>query len=204
MVKICVNFVIVWSHPRQAGVSLKTFQLKNVWEWKILDISQTGRSYSMSVHIGKSFFCTSIKIKIVELFFRFFPIVLYVCMNYQITTKLCPFFNYRKNALREQKVYLNNSTLGGFNLKVDAGLNEKYCLTTKDGVLYNSDCRATSFDQTWRFNPVRGQTNQYLIMQYSSKKCLVPRSRSNGASIKLAPCNSLQTEQIWKICTAAR
>jgi hypothetical protein len=110
--------------------------------------------------------------------------------------------SYWKTPLREQKIYMESSPLGGFNLKVDAGMGEIYCLTTKSGVLHNALCNTKNFDQTWRFKPVKGQANQYLVEQYSSKYCLIPTGRVTGSPVSLAPCNSYETEQIWKVCTA--
>ncbi|CAG7817078.1 unnamed protein product [Allacma fusca] len=108
----------------------------------------------------------------------------------------------RKKPLREQKIYFESSPLGGFNLKVDDGMNQKYCLTTKEQILHNAECQGKNFDQTWRLKPVRGHENQFLIEQYSSKYCLIPSSRKSRSAVGLVPCNSHVTEQIWKVCTS--
>ncbi len=85
-------------------------------------------------------------------------------------------------------------------IKTDAGNGESYCLTTKYDILQNDACQSSNFDQNWTFKPVSGQKGWFTIEQYSSKKCLVPKSRSTGSDITLLPCNAYQTEQIWKIC----
>ena len=103
--------------------------------------------------------------------------------------------------MREQKIYIEKSPLSGFVLKVDPGTGEKLCLTMKRGLLQNAECRGQSFDQTWKFKPVRGHPNQYLIENYGSHECLVPLSRQAGTTIGTHPCNSFETEQIWKVCT---
>jgi hypothetical protein len=86
-------------------------------------------------------------------------------------------------------------------MKQDAGLNETFCLTTKHGNLLNGDCQSKNFDQNWTFKPVKSQKGWFTIEQYSSKKCLIPKGRSTGSGVELTPCNTYQTEQIWKVCT---
>ncbi|XP_021968440.1 uncharacterized protein LOC110863439 [Folsomia candida] len=108
--------------------------------------------------------------------------------------------SYWNKATTDQKFTLVNSTLNKVLLKTDAGNNDSYCLTTKYDNLLTDTCQSLNFDQNWTFKPVSGKKGWFLIEQYSSKKCLIPKSRATGAGVELLPCNSYQTEQIWKIC----
>jgi len=99
----------------------------------------------------------------------------------------------------DQKFSLVKSSLGQTLLKSTA-TKDSLCLTVKNGVLHSSMCQSSSFDHNWTLKHLRDNGNQYLIEHYGTMKCLVPKSRERGSVIKLLPCNSLQTEQIWKIC----
>lgn len=107
---------------------------------------------------------------------------------------------YRNQASPDQKFTMVDSSLNKTMIKTDAGKGESFCLTTKSGILQNDLCQSKNFDQNWTFKPVKGQKGWFLIEQYSSKKCLIPQSRKTGAGITSLPCNSYQTEQIWKVC----
>ncbi|ODM98286.1 Protein DEK, partial [Orchesella cincta] len=108
---------------------------------------------------------------------------------------------YWKTATKDQKYQFETNSLNKTFIKMNPGNGEDFCLTiTKGSSLKNVQCSPMSFDQSWTVKPVQGQPGQFLIEQYSSKKCLKPVSSSTGSKVQLSPCNSHQTEQIWKFC----
>ncbi|CAL8101457.1 unnamed protein product [Orchesella dallaii] len=108
---------------------------------------------------------------------------------------------YWKTATKDQQYQLGNNSLNKTVIKMNPANGEDYCLTiAKGNELKNVHCDSINSDQSWTLKPVQGHPGQFLIEQYSSKKCLKPQTRSTGSKIQLSPCNSHQTEQIWKFC----
>jgi len=96
--------------------------------------------------------------------------------------------------------FTNGSFNNTLNLKTLGGTGNYYCASTKYDDLNTKTCQSQSYDQHWVLKPVRSNAQHFLIEHYGTRKCLVPKARRNGSPITLAPCNSYQTEQIWKLC----
>jgi len=107
---------------------------------------------------------------------------------------------YRTNMAKDQKLQISTNGIGKTMIKTDGGRGQVYCLVTlQSDTLQNTLCNSNNLLQNWTLKPVKGQTGQFLIEQFSSKKCLKPKSLSRGSQIQLTSCNSYETEQIWKL-----
>lgn len=119
-----------------------------------------------------------------------------------IFSKLIIFFlSNRTKASKDQQFQLVSNSMQKYALRQDAGRGEYYCLTTtySDSSLKSTLCNSNKLDQSWTLKPVQGHHGQFLIEQFSSKKCAKPKTRATGSAIQLATCNAFETEQIWKI-----
>lgn len=102
---------------------------------------------------------------------------------------------------KDQQFKIITNDMNKITFQQDAGRGSMYCLITggSSDDLKNTLCNTKNLGQSWSLKPVKGQTGQFLIEQFSSKKCLKPKTRATNSVIQLANCNAYETEQIWKI-----